>query len=389
MLLSSLNSVERMAAVKRSPSAGQRIRGLAALLLASTALPSVALAGGVLPTGGTVVKGSASIESGPSSVTVTQTSATGIVDWNTFSIGAGNAVRFDNGAGSTLSRVTGNVTSEIDGELTATGTLYLVNPAGVVVGPSGSVFTGGSFIASAHDISNDQYLKSGAIEFSGASDAEVINAGTITSANGDITIASAINWSSANTLTLDAYHDIALNAAITGRSGGLTLSSGHAISATGAIAVGTYQQTSGAFSQLAASLPSFSASDFQLASGTFLRATSGDGSTGNPYLLTDVYGLQGVGTYLSSSFSLTGDIDASGTANWNSGAGFNPIGSGSAYGATFNGNDHTITGLTINRGSASEVGLFGRIGSGALVENLRLESGTITGRAQTDRKSVV
>ncbi|WP_169453537.1 beta strand repeat-containing protein [Pleomorphomonas oryzae] len=178
-----------MGAALRSPALpAQLTRYLAALLLASTAIPAEALAGAILPTGGTVVTGSASIDTGPSSVTVNQSSATGIINWNSFSIGAGNSVQFNNGSGSTLSRVTGNVTSEIDGALSATGTLYLVNPAGVVVGSSGSVLTGGSFIASAHDISNDQYLNAGAIEFSGTSTAAVINAGTIASANGDVAL---------------------------------------------------------------------------------------------------------------------------------------------------------------------------------------------------------
>lgn len=629
-----------MGAALRSPALpGQLTRCIAALLLASTAIPAEALAGAVLPTGGTVVTGSASIDTGPSSVTVNQSSATGIINWNTFSIGAGNSVQFNNGSGSTLSRVTGNVTSEIDGALTATGTLYLVNPAGVVVGPSGSVLTGGSFIASAHDISNDQYLNAGAIEFSDTSTAAVINAGTISSANGDvaliarkvensgtisapngtaallagydvlmgetsgengkflvkvggkdtsavntgtikaaeiemranggnvyalagntdavvkatgvttsggrvfltagsggtvkstahivarkrpakpaarptdldggtitvtggtvdlagtvdasaegqgtkggtisaiatghgsyaglllarggeagtggavetsglesvdftgvsvdtsatggltgswlvdpedltvdgaaaatissnlastnvtltttastasgigtvtpgsgdITVASAINWASANTLTLDAYNNVVILGSITGTSGGLTLSAGNAISAPGAIAVGTYRQTAGAFSQLAASLPSFAANDFQIAGGSFLRATGGDGSTGNPYLIADVYGLQGIGTTLSSSFSLANNIDASGTANWNSGAGFKSIGAyGSAYSGTFDGNGHQIADLTINATNQYNVGLFGFTDSGSVIRDIGLIGGSVS-----------
>ena len=616
-----------------------------ALLTLAVFMPSQVMAASVLPTGGQVVAGSASIATGANSVTVNQSSNAAIVNWNSFSIGAGNSVQFNNGSGATLSRVTGNISSLIDGSLSATGSLYLVNPAGVVVGAGGTVTTGGSFIASTHDISNGDFLNGGAAEFSGASNAEIVNNGTISSANGDvaliarkvdnagtistpngttalaagydvlmrdasgtdgkfavkvggsdtavvnsgtiraaevemranggnvyalagntnsivkatgvsshggrvfltagggkvtvartarisaqkpvvvadvptpvaaptfrggevtitggtvslagtidvsgqgagtsggtitviasgqgtyagdllarggeggsggtvetsghtvdftglsvdtsatngsaglwlvdpqdltvdaasaatiaanlattsvtlqttattasgpgvvstgngdITIDSAISWASANTLTLNAYNNININAAITGTSGGLTLTTpaGKAISATDAISVGTFLLTNGQFSQISASLPSFSAHDFQVQYGSFLRATGGTGTSADPYLLADVYGLQGMANLTSSSFSLANDIDASGTANWNSGAGFVPIGSstGANYAGTFNGQNHTVTGLTINRPSTGWVGLFGV--SKGVIKNVGLIGGSIVG----------
>ncbi|TDT87593.1 hypothetical protein DFO45_4976, partial [Azorhizobium sp. AG788] len=85
--------------------AGRSAR-LAALLLATTALSAPAARGGELPTSGSVVSGSAAI-SAPSatSVLITQTSRNAIINWGSFSVGAGNAVRFENGAGATLNRV--------------------------------------------------------------------------------------------------------------------------------------------------------------------------------------------------------------------------------------------------------------------------------------------
>ncbi|WP_454915967.1 two-partner secretion domain-containing protein [Xanthobacter sediminis] len=68
---------------------------------------------------------------------------------------------FDNGAGATLNRVLGNVPSGIDGRLTATGSVYLVNPAGVAVGSTGAVATGGSFVASTHDVTDKDFLNGG------------------------------------------------------------------------------------------------------------------------------------------------------------------------------------------------------------------------------------
>jgi len=79
-------------------------------------------------------------------------------------------------------------------------------------------------------------------------------------------------------------------------------------------------------------------------SSAFIRAAGGNGSS-TPYQITDVYGLQGLATVLSNA-ELVNNIDASGTANWNSGAGFVPIGTDTSnYTGTFNGQNYTINGL--------------------------------------------
>ncbi|MGU3492567.1 YDG domain-containing protein [Xanthobacteraceae bacterium A53D] len=161
-------------------------------LLASTAL--VAVAGGAfaqtaLPTGGKVVSGQATI-SAPNGggMVINQTSGRAIINWNGFSVGSGNSVRFENGTGATLNRVTGFSQSQIDGSLSASGSLYLVNPNGITVGPSGTVTTGGSFIASTHDVSDAAFLAGGDLTFRGASTAGVINYGTIGALGGDVAL---------------------------------------------------------------------------------------------------------------------------------------------------------------------------------------------------------
>ena len=85
-------------------------------------------------------------------LTVSQSSSKAIVDWSSFSIGQGGTVQFDNGSGATLNRVTGTSVSSIDGLLSATGSVYLINPNGVIVGKTGVVNTGGSFVASTLDV---------------------------------------------------------------------------------------------------------------------------------------------------------------------------------------------------------------------------------------------
>jgi filamentous hemagglutinin family protein len=136
-----------------------------------------------------VASGTVSISStSPTSLTISQSSRTGIVNWSSFSVGQGNQVQFNNGSGATLNRVTGNVPSSINGVLSATGSVYLVNPSGVVVGPSGEVKTGGSFVASTLDVKDAEFRAGGSLTFSGNSNASVVNLGKIGSSKGDVVL---------------------------------------------------------------------------------------------------------------------------------------------------------------------------------------------------------
>jgi len=68
--------------------------------------------------------------------------------------------------------------------------------------------------------------------------------------------------------------------------------------------------------------------------------------------ITNVAGLQAMQSNLSEDYVLGNDIDASNTINWNSGAGFVPVGTlASSFMGSFDGNGFTITGLYINRPS--------------------------------------
>jgi hypothetical protein len=64
----------------------------------------------------------------------------------------------------------------------------------------------------------------------------------------------------------------------------------------------------------------------------------------------------------------------------NSGAGFEPIGSSTAFTGSFSGNGHSITGLYINRPSTDEVGLFGEADNKARITNLNLVDVDVTGQ---------
>jgi filamentous hemagglutinin family protein len=164
-------------------------------------------AAGVLPQGGQYVGGSGSIAQNGANMSITQSSPRGIIDWNSFSIGSGRTVSINNGAGATLNRVTGNDVSAILGTLNGTGSIYLINPHGVLVGRSGVVSTGGRFVASTLDVSNDAFLNPPAIGgtvYSGSSTANVVNLGKISSSGGDVLLIAANKVTNAGTINAPA-----------------------------------------------------------------------------------------------------------------------------------------------------------------------------------------
>ncbi|WP_242538897.1 two-partner secretion domain-containing protein [Trinickia acidisoli] len=163
-----------------------RMVPLAAALASFAVSPLSAHAAGILPNGGHFVAGAGSISGNGTSLTIDQTSGRGVIDWSQFSIGSGNRVVFDNGSGATLNRVTGSDPSAIYGTLSATGSVYLINPQGILVGPGGVVSTGGRFVASTLDTCNCGFMKGHPLTFAGNSSASIINLGTIGSTGGDV-----------------------------------------------------------------------------------------------------------------------------------------------------------------------------------------------------------
>ncbi|WP_250535944.1 filamentous hemagglutinin N-terminal domain-containing protein [Caballeronia sp. AZ10_KS36] len=160
--------------------------GLQLLLCVSLAHASPPM----LPTGGHFVSGSGAIAGGGQSLTINQASSRGIVEWCEFSIGSGRTVTFHNGSGATLNRVTGGDASVILGRLSATGSVYLINPQGVIIGPGGVVTTGGRFVASTLNVDNRAFMGGGSLTFSGGGNGVVVNLGKIGSSGGDVMLIS-------------------------------------------------------------------------------------------------------------------------------------------------------------------------------------------------------
>ena len=106
----------------------------ASLLLAASPLTLQAQQA-VLPAGLQVVQGQANVATQGAQMTV-RNSAGAILNWNSFNIGAGAGVHFDqaSAASKVLNRVTGNDPSAILGSLSSNGQVWLLNPNGVLFG---------------------------------------------------------------------------------------------------------------------------------------------------------------------------------------------------------------------------------------------------------------
>jgi filamentous hemagglutinin family protein len=193
-----------------------------------------------LPAHGQYVSGQGSINKANRSLTVKQSSTTGIIDWNRFSVGAKNGVSFDNGSGATLNRVTGGNLSRIAGSLHASGSLYLMNSSGVIVSGTGRVVTGGSFIASSGNISNDAF-DGGRHKVLDAR-AAVINRGTIIAGGSARLIGSTVNESGrihAANVTLRGHGGLIVSGYVVAHrangAGGTIIATGRQIDVTGTI----------------------------------------------------------------------------------------------------------------------------------------------------------
>ncbi len=109
----------------------------------------------------------------------------------------------------------------------------------------------------------------------------------------------------------------------------------------------------------------------------------GSGEEDSPYKVDTVCRLQAVQNALSAHYELVADLNATEANLWNDGMGFIPIGDGDVgFSGIFNGNNMTISSLTISRAAVSGVGLFGKLSPGGKIRNLNLEDVKITGMNQ-------
>lgn len=200
-----------------------------------------------------------------------------------------------------------------------------------------------------------------------------------TAGNGDINVNDAVSWS-ANTLTLTAARDININANLNG-SGTAKLALAYGQSAVASGNTADYHVNNGA----KVNLP---------AGQNFSTKLGSDGATDVYTVITDlgVAGdtssttLQGMKNNLSGKYVIGADIDASATAGWNGGAGWEPVGGlflweenwSSSFAGSLHGLGHSISGLTIQRPNDVQVGMFASTAPNSTIRNLYLRDAVVT-----------
>lgn len=140
------------------------------------------------PTGGVVTHGAVEIGDGLNGhLMINQLSHKAIINWDDFSISAGEVTQFlqPSGDAAALNRVVSGNPSAIHGALQANGKIFVINPNGILVGSTGSIDVGG-LVLSTLDVSDAEFLAGGDMIFRGNSGAGVQNFGRINAIGGDV-----------------------------------------------------------------------------------------------------------------------------------------------------------------------------------------------------------
>ena len=138
------------------------------------------------PVNPVVVNGAATFNQAGNVLTVNNSPGI-IINWNKFSIQIGETTHFAQASASStvLNRVLNDPTA-IYGTLSSNGRVWLVNPAGIMVGPGGKVDVA-AFVASTLNISNADFLAGRSVFINDGSAGNVINQGEIrTPAGGSV-----------------------------------------------------------------------------------------------------------------------------------------------------------------------------------------------------------
>ena len=407
-----------------------RIEGRTVLLSARAAADLVT---GVVSTGGTIVAreahekgGSIVLDGGQNAVDLegTNLDASGaggggsitVGGWRTPSVTADAATVLDAsakgaGGGGTISVIAQNTafhgTAKAQGQSGDGGSVetsgHVLDVAGARVDTTSAHGKTGTWSLDPYNVTISDAATANASGFAATGDNSIINAtdlsnalattnvvvttGSSGSQDGDIEVASNIVWNSASSLTLKAWRNIAVDDGVTISnlgSGGLTL-----YADSGANSVGTVSFGSGASTALASgNLTVYYHSSDYAHPFDYTSYLVGGGSSTTFMLIdtvADLAAVNGPNWRLSHNYALNSDLDLTGYNGYNDPnlSGWVPIGSypdnqTDTFTGIFDGQNHTISNLTIAYHNAANNG-FGLFRSNdGLIENLNLSGVSIS-----------
>lgn len=293
---------------------------------------------------------------------IKQQGMNGVITWESFNIGANGTINFsaDKANYNTLNYVKGAAPSQLYGKLTAPGgNIYVVNPAGVQIGPGAQINVGSLHVA-AKQIDVDSLQNQNPTDVS-----NIVKGGTLTSAQlmslGNIS-ANKVTFEGNGRVVIDTEKLENLDREKNENFEVLTNDADHVV-----LGYDAYDKEKG----------------YEGAAKTFGQVSvSGSKTDVKGYMwVEDASQLQAIDTNLSGKYALKNSIDAIGTEAWNNGKGFKPLGADTEDGftGTFDSLEFHIFALTINRSDMDNVGLFSKT-KGAILNNVTLVGGKITGK---------
>ena len=334
--------------------------------------------GYALPQGGTVVAGNGNI-SDPSNITGSGNVA---IDWNSFNVGKNETVNFS-GMQAVLNYVTGNTKSEILGNITGNDVhVFLVNPNGILFGADAKVNVG-QLTASTRTIEDRTVFNGSAFSTLSTEAAkkvrgDIINLGELT-ANKIVLEGDNISLLNAATLKAGSNSDITLRA-----NNKVTV--GYEVADKTTINVGDGKGKVYEVSDYASGEAVDKKGSEALSGANIQDLSCNSKNITDAMLVHNINELQAVNNNLAGDYMLANDIDASDTANWNTGKGFIPIGRDGGFNGSLDGAGCAIEGLYINIDSKSDpeavyynkAGLFNLLNTNAFVHNLTMQGGSVS-----------
>lgn len=319
-------------------------------------------------------------------MTIHQNSQNAVIKWDSFNVGANATVNFEKGENynggdrfNTLNYVNqANGMSQIYGAISAAeGNIYIVNPAGVEIGNSAQINVGSLYVSN-KKLDN---------ELENIENKDNPNIGTIMSHGtiGDAVLMSLGNIN-ANTVTFEGNRIVIDTERIKDESGDIKLvdiDNGQNITIRTTnennVVIGYkgYDEDNNAYNTQDVS---YNVTKINDDGSTTAKTVKG-------YMwVEDVEQLQAIGASadtLDGNYALRNSIDATATQDWNDT--FNPLGGTGQDGedkpftGKFDGLDYNIFNLNIKK-DTDNVGLFGVVGEGAVINNVTLVGGSITGQ---------
>lgn len=290
---------------------------------------------------------------------ISQQGKNGVISWESFNIGANGTVNFtaDTKDFNTLNYVNGGNASQIYGKITALeGNLYVVNPAGVQIGPSAQINTGSLYVAA-------KKLDMKSLPNTPEAIDNIVKGGTMTASQlmslGNIS-ADKVTFEGNGRIVIDTEKLENLDREKNENFEVLTNDANNVV-----LGYDAYDEEKG----------------YEGEDKTFGQVSGSKTGVKGYMWVEDASQLQAIDTNLSGKYALKNSIDAIGTKDLDGGKGFKPLGADKEDGftGTFDALDFHIFDLTINRRDMDNVGLFSKT-KGAILNNVTLVGGKITGK---------